>query len=87
MEDVLSEVIDRLKKRTSASLSQTARASRRKIDAIAMQKDLDRLYWKLGKEVVALCEANEIAHPGLENRVERIKEQLSRIAANENPHD
>ena len=38
-----------------------------------LRKDLDKLYWKLGKEVISLLDAEEIDHPALRERRERIQ--------------
>ena len=54
-------------------------ASKRQLEKRQAQKDLQRLYWKLGKEVVTLVEAGEIQHPALEKRRNRILEQLERV--------
>jgi hypothetical protein len=64
-------------------LSSTAKASRKRLDKHQAQRDLDKLYWKLGKEVVALARSGEIDHPGLQQRAQRIEEQLTKIAGNE----
>ena len=73
--------MERLRTRTESTVMETAKASRRKIDQHQAQKDLDRLYWKLGKEIVELVRAGEINHPGARHRVERIDAQLERVAS------
>ena len=76
----LTGFVERLRSRTESTVMETAKASRRKIDQHQTQKDLDRLYWKLGKEVVELVRAGELEHPGVRHRVERIDAQLDRVA-------
>ena len=39
----------------------------------SLQRDRQKMYEKLGREVVRLVEAGEISHPGLLKGVERIK--------------
>ena len=72
--------VERLRSKTENTVLETAKASRRKIDQHQAQKDLDRLYWKLGKEMVELVRAGEVEHPGVRHRVERIDAQLERVA-------
>ena len=71
--------MDEFRKQAKASLSTVASASKRQLEKRQAQKDLQRLYWKLGKEVVTLVEAGEIQHPALEKRRKRILEQLERV--------
>lgn len=40
----------------------------------ALQKDKQKMYEKLGREVVRLADAEELSHPGLLRGVERIKD-------------
>jgi len=76
-----SELLERVRARTGSTLSSTARASRRRLDHHQAQKDLEKLYWKLGKEVVALVAAGEIDHPGLKHRAEGIEKRRTQLVA------
>jgi len=64
----------------SEVLADTAGSGRHRIDRLSIKRDLDKLYWKLGKEVVALVNAGEVVHPGLEERVYRIKRLSERLS-------
>ena len=75
----MNDFLDEFRKQAKASLSTVASASKRQLEKRQAQKDLQRLYWKLGKEVVTLVEAGEIQHPALEKRRNRILEQLERV--------
>ncbi|MEC7241428.1 MAG: hypothetical protein VXW32_09325 [Myxococcota bacterium] len=75
----MNDFLDEFRKQAKASLSTVASASKRQLEKRQAQKDLQRLYWKLGKEVVTLVEAGEIQHPALEKRRKRILEQVERV--------
>ena len=65
-----------------------AASGRTKLDMRSLHRDRKRMIEKLGKEVLALAESNEIAHPGLLKAVDRIKlleaqiEELERLQVN-----
>ena len=63
----------------SEALSVGAENGRNRLDKISVKRDLDRLYWKLGKEIVALVKAGEIEHPGVIERVNRIERLITRL--------
>jgi hypothetical protein len=65
--------LDRLLSGTRAALNMTAKASKERIKQRQDDRNLDKLYWKLGKEVVELVRAEEIDHPGVQNAVEGIE--------------
>ena len=54
-------------------------SSRDRIAQRQLRKDLDKLYWKLGKEVISLLDAEEIDHPALRERRERIQAQIKKL--------
>lgn len=76
--ELLHELADRLHL-NSDSFRNTAKAGRERIERVSAKRDLDRLLWKLGKEVVALVEAGEIDHPGVKERVARILRHGERV--------
>ena len=77
----MSEFLNQLKKHTGAALSGAMASSRDRLALRQRERDLDRLYWKLGKEAIALLEAEEINHPALHKRRERIQAEISKIEA------
>jgi len=79
MNDILTE----LRKTAQSSLTTVGSASKQRLKRMQAERDLEKLYWKLGKEVVALVNAGEIDHPALIKRRDRIVQQLDRIAEND----
>ena len=77
----MNNFLSELQKATRSSLSTVGDASKQRLEERQAKKDLQKLYWKLGKEVVALVEAGELDHPILQKRRARILKQLERIAA------
>ena len=75
----MNDLFTELRKHAKTSLSSVTSSSRRQLEKRQAQKDLKRLYWKLGKEVVTLVEAGELDHPALTRRRERILQQIERI--------
>ena len=59
--------------RSKTELGKMAATGRTKLDKRSLQKDRKRMIEKLGREVVALAESNEISHPGLLKAVDRIR--------------
>ena len=74
--------------RSKSELSKMADSGRAKLDMRSLQRDRKRMIEKLGKEVLALSESNEISHPGLLKAVGRIQtldaqiEEIKRLQAN-----
>ena len=62
----------------SEVLAGSAESGRSRLDKISTKRDIDKLYWKLGKEIVALVSAGEIKHPGVVERVDRIEKLIER---------
>ena len=65
--------------RSKTELGKMASSGRTKLDKRALQRDRKRMIEKLGKEVMALAESDEISHPGLLKGVDRIKTLDSQI--------
>jgi hypothetical protein len=63
----------------SEVLSVSAESGRNHLDRLSIKRDIDRLYWKLGKEIVALVRAGEIGHPGVAERVDRIERLATKL--------
>jgi hypothetical protein len=61
---------------TKSGLRTTAKASKDRIKKRQADRTLEKLYWKLGKEVVELVRAGEITHPGVKRSVEGIESHL-----------
>ncbi len=82
---VLTEALGRvaavLRGRGRAALESGARRARRRMDLYQSRRDLDKLYQKLGREVLRLVEAGEIDHPGLIRGVERVRQQERAVEA------
>ena len=68
--------LDRLLSGTRTALNLTAKASKQRIKQRQDDRTLEKLYWKLGKEIVELVRAGEIAHPGIQTAVDGIEAQL-----------
>jgi len=74
--------------RSKSELGKMAASSRTRLDMRSLKKDRKRMIEKLGKEVFALAESEEISHPGLLRAVERIKlldsqiEEIERLQTN-----
>ena len=74
--------------RSKNELGKMAHSGRAKLDLRSLQKDRKRMVEKLGREVLALTESNEISHPGLLKAVSRIQtldsqiEEIKRIQSN-----
>ncbi len=52
-----------------------AKQGRGRLEQYQARRDLERLYQKLGREVVRLVEAGEVDHPGLVTGAERVHRQ------------
>ena len=65
--------------RSKNELGKMAASGRTKLDVRSLQKDRKRMIEKLGKEVIALAESDEISHPGLLKAVSRVKTLDSQI--------
>jgi len=63
----------------SEVLAGSAESGRSRLDKISTKRDIDKLYWKLGKEIVALVSAGEIKHPGVVERADRIEKLIERL--------
>ena len=59
--------------KSRTELGKMAASGRSRLDMRSLQKDRKKMIDKLGREVIALAESNEIVHPGLLKAVERIK--------------
>jgi hypothetical protein len=75
---VLTGIAEKLKS-GSGALSVGAEKGRNRLDRLNAKRDIDKLYWKLGKEIVALVQAGEIVHPGVKERAKRIEQLISKL--------
>jgi hypothetical protein len=71
-----SSTLNRLLSLTMNGLGTTAKVSKERIKQRKAQRTLEKMYWKLGKEVVELVRAGEIEHPGLKNATKGIEAHL-----------
>ncbi len=79
--DAVGRIAAVLRGRGRAALESGARRARRRMDLYQSRRDLDKLYQKLGREVLRLVEAGEIEHPGLIRGVERVRRQEQAVEA------
>ena len=75
----MSELLHKIRESTGGAMSGALTSSRDRIAQRQLRKDLDKLYWKLGKEVISLLDAEEIDHPALRERRERIQAQIKKL--------
>jgi hypothetical protein len=68
--------LDRLLSGTRTALNSTVNASKQRIKQRQDDRNLEKLYWKLGKEIVELVRAGEISHPGIQAAVDGIEARL-----------
>jgi hypothetical protein len=52
---------------------------RARLEERQLRRDLDELYRKLGREVIALVDGGELEHPGVRRGVARIQELEARL--------
>lgn len=76
--EALTRVVDILRTQGRSRLGDSARWTRRRLELHQSSKDIDALYSKLGRELVCLVEAGEVAHPGLVKRATRIRQEEAR---------
>lgn len=79
--DALERIVGVLRVRGRAAAERGAKSARRRMDLYQSKRDLDKLYQKLGREVVRLVEAGEVRHPGLEKGVARVRQQEAAVTA------
>lgn len=79
--DAMERIVSVLRVRGRSALESGARRARRRMDLYQARRDLDKLYQKLGREVIRLVEAGEIHHPGLVKGVERVRRQEEAVQA------
>ena len=77
--DALDRIVGVLRVRGRAAAERGARSARRRMDLYQARRDLDKLYQKLGREVIRLVEAGEVNHPGLKKGVERVRKQEAAV--------
>lgn len=77
--EALRQVLSALRHHGRRQVGQLARKGREKLDLYQARRDLERLYQKLGREVVLLIEAGELQHPALAQRAERIRRQEAEL--------
>lgn len=73
--EALEKVLSVLRNQGRQKVGDLARRGRERLEIAQARRDLDKLYQKLGREVVRLVEAGELDHPTLHNRKERIAKQ------------
>lgn len=79
--DALGQVMRVVVRRGRAELSRAAAQGRVRIELRQLRKDRQRMFEKLGREVVRLVEGGELSHPGVIRGVERIRRLDVQIAA------
>ena len=81
--DVLKEAVGRwVRGAVSRGRREVDRAraeGRARLEERQMRRDLDELYRKLGREVIALVDGGEIEHPGVRRGAARIQELEARL--------
>jgi hypothetical protein len=77
--DALAGLLRGVLSRSRNEVERLASDGRARLELRQLRKDRSRMYGKLGKEVRALLEAEEVSHPGLARGVERIRELDDRI--------
>jgi hypothetical protein len=77
--DAVKEMFRVVAQRGREGVERAAADGRVRLELRQLKKDRDALYEKLGREVVRLVEAGEIAHPGLQKGAARVGEILARI--------
>lgn len=77
--DALERIVGVLRLRGRAAAERGARGARRRMDMYQARRDLDKLYQKLGREVIRLVEAGEVNHPGLQKGVARVRKQEAAV--------
>ncbi|MCB9743017.1 MAG: hypothetical protein H6741_02740 [Alphaproteobacteria bacterium] len=73
--DALDRVMGVLRRQGRKKVGQLAKKGRERLDQYQARRDLEKLYQKLGREVLCLVEAGELTHPALLDRAERIRQQ------------
>lgn len=73
--EALEKVLSVLRNQGRQKVGELARRGRERLEIAQARRDLDKLYQKLGREVVRLVEAGELDHPTLRNRTDRIAKQ------------
>ncbi|MEL6342837.1 MAG: hypothetical protein AAFV53_06870 [Myxococcota bacterium] len=79
--DALGQVMRVVVRRGRAELSRAAAQGRVRMELRQLRKDRQRMFEKLGREVVRLVEGGELSHPGLLRGAERIQQLDAQIAA------
>jgi hypothetical protein len=79
--EAASRVIDILRTQGRGRFEGATRWTRRRLELSQASRDIESLYNKLGRELVCLVEAGEVAHPGLVKRAERIRAEEERFEA------
>ena len=79
--EAAGRVLDILRSQGRGRFEEAARWTRRRLELAQATRDIESLYNKLGRELVCLVEAEEVAHPGLVKRARRIREEEARLLA------
>ena len=77
--DLLRELLSFVSDRGKAEIGKAHERGRHQLEIRQLRKDRGKRLEKLGREVVALVEAGELRHPGIEARLGHIKDLDERI--------
>ena len=84
--DLLRELLTFVSDRGKAEIGKAHERGRHQLEIRQLKRDRGKRLEKLGREVVALVDAGEIQHPGIEARLGHIKdldEQIHRLLADQ----
>ena len=77
--DLLRELLTFVSDRGKAEIGKAHERGRHQLEIRQLRKDRSKRLEKLGREVLALVEAGEIEHPGIQARIGHIKDLDRRI--------
>lgn len=79
--DAISRALRVAARRGRSELSRAASQGRVRFELRQLRRDRQRMFEKLGREVVHLVDGGELSHPGLIRGAERIRQLDGQIAA------
>ena len=77
--ELLRELLTFVSDRGKAEIGKAHERGRHQLEIRQLRKDRSKRLEKLGREVVALVEAGEVQHPGVQARIGHIKDLDDRI--------
>lgn len=78
--DALGQVLRRAVRRGRQEVGRAAAQGRVRMELRQLRQDRQRMFEKLGREVVLLVDAGELTHPGMIRGAERIRQVDAQIA-------